>query len=80
VTYRWKALDENYNFVLDFVLIEVLHTKLWGCKIAGISILGILGLPNGIPGTKCHLDVSLVKRHKVYYKGKVVASPKSGPW
>jgi hypothetical protein len=26
------------------------------------------------------LDVGLMERHKVYYKGKVVASPKSGPW
>ncbi len=30
--------------------------------------------------TKCHLDVDLVERHKIYYKGKVVASPKSRPW
>jgi hypothetical protein len=22
------------------------------------------------PGTKCHLDVGLVERHKVYYKGE----------
>jgi len=27
--------------------------------------------PNfGNPGTKCHLDVGLVERHKVYYKGE----------
>jgi len=34
--------------------------------------LGILGLPFGSPGTKCHLDldVNLVERHKVYYKGE----------
>jgi hypothetical protein len=29
---------------------------------------------------KNHLDVGLMERHKVYYKVKVVASPKSGPW
>jgi len=22
------------------------------------------------PGTKCHLDVGLVERHKIYYKGE----------
>jgi hypothetical protein len=22
------------------------------------------------PGTKCHLDVGLVQRHKIYYKGE----------
>jgi hypothetical protein len=34
----------------------------------GISILGISGLPFGSLGTKCHLDVGLVDRHKIYYK------------
>jgi hypothetical protein len=29
---------------------------------------------------KCHLGVSHVARHKVFYKGKVVASLKFGPW
>jgi hypothetical protein len=32
--------------------------------------LGISGLSLGSPGTKCHLDVGLMERHKVYYKGK----------
>jgi hypothetical protein len=35
-----------------------------------ISTLVILGLPLGCLRTKSHLDVSLVKRHKVYYKGE----------
>ncbi len=30
--------------------------------------MGISGLPLGSLGTKCHLDMSLVKRHIVYYK------------
>ncbi len=36
----------------------------------GVPTLGILRLPFGSPGTKCHLDVGLVERHKVYYKGE----------
>ncbi len=36
----------------------------------GIPNLGILRLPLGNPGTKCHLDVGLVERHRVYYKGE----------
>jgi hypothetical protein len=32
--------------------------------------LAILGLPLGSPGRKNHLDVSLVERHRVYYKGE----------
>ncbi len=36
----------------------------------GVPILGILGLLFGSPGTKFHLDVGLVEKHKVYYKGE----------
>jgi hypothetical protein len=32
--------------------------------------VGIPGLPLRSPGTKCHLDVGLVERHKIYYKGE----------
>ncbi len=32
--------------------------------------MGISGLPFGSPGTKCHLDVGLMERHRVYYKGE----------
>jgi hypothetical protein len=41
-----------------------------GPKVVEIPILGISKLPFGSPGTKCHLDVGLVERHKVYYKGE----------
>jgi hypothetical protein len=67
-TYCWKALDEGYNFALDFISIWGLHTKLWAPKVMGISTLAILGLSFGSPETKCYLDVSFVKRHRVYYK------------
>jgi hypothetical protein len=32
--------------------------------------VGISGLPLGSLGTKNHLDVAPVERHKVYYKGE----------
>jgi len=51
-----------------------------GPQSHGSPNLAISGLPSGSPETKSYLDVGLVERHKVYYKGKVVASPKSGPW
>jgi len=50
--------------------------KLWGSKVAGIPVGAILGVPK----EKSHLDVGPMERSRVYYKGKVVASPKSGPW
>jgi len=69
-TYRWKALNEGYNFALDVIIIRGLYTKVWGSKLARVPTLAISGLPFGNPRTKSHLDVGLVKRHRVYYKGE----------
>ncbi len=44
--------------------------KLWARKGAGVPIVRISRLPLGSPRTKCHLDVGVVERHKVYYKGE----------
>jgi len=33
-----------------------------------------------VPGEKNHFNVGPVERCRVYYKGNIVASPKSGPW
>jgi hypothetical protein len=41
-----------------------------GPKVAGIPTLVISRLPLWSPGTKCHLDVGLVEKHKIYYKGE----------
>jgi hypothetical protein len=66
--YCWKVVDKGYNFALNLIAIGGLHTKLWGSKVMGISTLAISRLPLGSPGTKCHLDVGLMKRHIIYYK------------
>jgi len=70
VKHPWKAFSEGYNFASDLILIEKLHTKLWGSKVVGVLTLAILGLPLGSLGTKSHLDVGLVERHIIYYKGE----------
>ncbi len=44
--------------------------KVRGPKLAGIPSLKISGLPLESPGTKNHLDVAPVERHRVYYKGE----------
>jgi hypothetical protein len=41
-----------------------------GPKIAGVPTLGISKLPFGSLETKCHLNVGLVERHRIYYKGE----------
>jgi hypothetical protein len=69
-TYRWKVLDENYSFALHLISIGGLQRKLWAPNVAGILSLRISRLPLGSSGTKCHLDVALVERHKIYYKGE----------
>jgi len=68
VTYCWKALKKGYHFASNLISIGGLHVKLWA-QSRGNPNWGISKFPLGSPGTKCHLDVGLVKRHKVYYKG-----------
>jgi hypothetical protein len=34
----------------------------------GTPKVPILGLPLGILGKKCHLDVALMKSHRIYYR------------
>jgi hypothetical protein len=69
-TYRWKALDEGYNFALDLISIKGLHAKLWRPKVAGVPTLTISRLPLESRETKNHLDVGPMERCKVYYKGE----------
>ncbi len=69
-TYRWKDLDNGYNFALNLISIGGLHTKLCAPKAVGVSVVRISGLPFRSPWTKCHLGVSPVARHIIYYKGE----------
>jgi hypothetical protein len=69
-TYRWKVLNESYNFASDCTLIRGLLAKLWGSKVPRVPVGEISRLPRRSPETKSHLDVSPVERHKVYYKGE----------
>jgi hypothetical protein len=74
-TYHWIALNEGYNFPSNLISIEGLHIKLWTPKVAGVPTLGILKLPLESPGTKWHINASLVVRHRVYYKGEASGFP-----
>jgi hypothetical protein len=69
-TYRWKDFDKGYNFALNLNAIGGLHKKLCALKVARVLVVGIWRLPLGSPETKSHLDVALVERCKVYYKGE----------
>jgi hypothetical protein len=65
-TYRWKALDNRYNFALNRTLIRGLFAKLWGSKVGRV----LIGAISEVPGEKNHLDVGPVERSRVYYKGE----------
>jgi hypothetical protein len=69
-TYHWKALDENYNFVLDLIFIGGLHTKLWASKVTRDSISRILRLPFKSPEIEWQLGASPMAKHIIYYKGE----------
>ncbi len=70
VTYRWKIIDDGYNFVLNFISIKGVHAKLWAPKVVGVPVMKNSGLPFESLEIKWHLGVGHVARHKVYYKGE----------
>ncbi len=65
-----KSSQREIQFCLRPILIGSLPTKLRGPKVVKIPTLGISGLPFESPRKKCHLDVGLVERHKIYYNGE----------
>ncbi len=70
MTYRWKALDEAYNFASNLIAIKGLNTKLCSSKVARVPTVRISRLPLGSPRRKSHLDVAPMESCKVYYKGE----------
>jgi len=67
----WQGLQLCYRPHLNWKY----SCKVIGPKVAGVLIVGILGLPFWSPGIKWHLGVGPVARHKVYYKGEGGAFP-----
>jgi hypothetical protein len=70
VTYHYKSLDKGSILIETSSQSEICTEKLCAFKVAGVPDVGISRLSFGSPGTKSHLDVALVERHKVYYKGE----------
>jgi len=61
-TWRWKDLDEGYNFGLDLVAIRLCSRELRAFKVPGLQL--------GSPGKNNHLDVAPVERCREYYMGE----------
>jgi hypothetical protein len=69
-TWRWKALEESYNFGSNLVPIQAQGKKLWMPKVPGVQTGIVLGLHLGSPGKKSHLDVASARSCREYYKGE----------
>ncbi len=69
-TWRWKALDERYNFGSNLVPIQVWDEKLWTLKVSGLQTGTVSRLHFGSPGKKSHLDVAPAWNCREYYKGE----------
>jgi len=83
-TYRWKGLDETYNFASDSESIGGLFRKLWSFKVAGVPKMrdfGTLMRESRESRDKMAIWMPPLRRvTECTIRGKVVASPKSGPW
>jgi hypothetical protein len=77
-TWRWKALEESYNFGWNLVPIRARGEKLWMPKVPGLQTGTISGLQLGSPGKKSHLDVASARSCREYYKGRWWLSSSSG--
>jgi hypothetical protein len=53
-TWRWKALEESYNFGSNLVSIRTWSEKLWMPKVSGVQTGTVSGLQLGSPRKKSH--------------------------
>jgi hypothetical protein len=79
-TYHWKTFDKGYNFAWDLIAIGGLHAKLCTPKVARVLGVRISGLPFGNPAQKAIWMWPQWRDMEYIIRGKVVASPKFGPW
>jgi hypothetical protein len=72
-TWRWKDLDEGYNFGLDLVAIQLHSRELWQFKVPGVLPGQFRDSISGVP-TKCAIRVPPLRSNAEYTIGsKVVA-------
>ncbi len=77
----WKALDKSYNFGSDLIPIQARGEKLWMPKVLGVQTGTVSGLHFGSPRKKKAIWMQVRRRAaENTIRGKVVASPESGPW
>jgi hypothetical protein len=79
-TWRWKDLDEGYNFGLDLVAIQLCSWELWRFKVLEVPPGQFRDSISGVPGI-CAIRMwppRPAAENTIW--GKVVASPESRSW
>jgi hypothetical protein len=71
-----ERFRQGLQVCLDLISIEGLHAKLWAFKVVGVPTLGI----SGLLGQNDIWVLVLWPSTEYTTRGKVVASPKFGPW
>jgi hypothetical protein len=79
-TRRWKALNKDYNFDLDLVVIGLCSREIWASNVPGLQPGQFRDSNLEVPGKRAIWMQPLPRVAKYTIRGKVVASPKSGPW
>ncbi len=64
-TWRWKDLDEGYNFGSDLVAIRLCNREVQSSESPAGTISG---LHFGSPGNLCHFDVASMASCREYYR------------
>jgi hypothetical protein len=70
-TWRWKDLDEGYNFGLDLVAIQLRSRELWHFKVPGVpprQFRDNFGTPFRESREFVHSDASSAERRREYYR------------
>jgi hypothetical protein len=82
--HRWKALKESYKFASNLIPIGGPSKELWVAKVSGVQTGTVSGQFRdshlGVLGQKATWMWPPWSGAEYTIWGKVVASPKSGPW
>ncbi len=80
-TWRWKALDESYNFSWNLVPIRIRGEELWVSKASGLQPRTVSGLQLGSLKKKKPFGCILGRElQSILYGGRWWLPPESGPW
>jgi hypothetical protein len=79
-TWRWKDLDEGYNFGWDLVAIGLCNRELWARKVLGVQLGQFRNSISGVPRICAIWMWPPLRAAENTIWGKVVASLESGPW